>query len=77
MPDNLRRTVLYAAALQALGSSHTFTNALEGMLSRSVLSDRGSSADDELSALPDADRGKVLERYRAICRNLPIDQMAA
>ena len=74
MPVNLRRTLLFASALQVLGPTHGFTAMMQQLLS-------GTDDDDAenavLERLPDSERFVLLDRYQTIVSDMPINIAAA
>ena len=68
MPDNLRRTLLFASALQVLGPKHDFTVTMEQLLSGSV----DETEDDAVGRLPRGEQDVLLDRYRALVGDLPM-----
>ena len=68
MPDNLRRTLLFASALQVLGPQHDFTVTMERLLSGSV----DDTEDDAVNRLPKGEQGILLDRYRTLVGDLPM-----
>ena len=68
MPDNLRRTLLFASALQVLGPKHDFTVTMERLLSGSV----DEAEDDAVDRLPKDEQDVLLNRYRALVSDLPM-----
>lgn len=73
MPVNLRRTLLFASALQVLGAKHDFTVAMQRLLS-------GSGGDDTedtmLKRLPEGERAPLLDRYQSLVGDLPVTAAA-
>ena len=68
MPDNLRRTLLFASALQVLGPQHDFTVTMERLLSGSV----DETEHDAMDRLPKREQDVLLDRYRALVGDLPL-----
>ena len=68
MPDDLRRTLLFASALQVLGPKHDFTVTMERLLSGSV----DETEDDAVDRLPRGEQDVLLDRYQALVSDLPM-----
>ena len=68
MPDNLRRTLLFASALQVLGPQHDFTVTMERLLTGSV----DETEDDAVDRLPEDEQVILLDRYRSLVVDLPV-----
>ena len=70
MNDSLRRTLMFASALQALGSDHTVAQSLEQAVCQR---DNGAfwAAEAEIEALPEDERRELSERFESLCQCLP------
>ena len=76
IPDNLRRTLLFASALQVLGANHAIVNSLE-MAVQQRDADALLEAEEAIEALAEEERRKLLERFDGLCQQLPIEALAA
>ncbi len=76
IPDNLRRTLLFASALQVLGAKHAIVHSLE-MAVQQRDADALLKAEEAIEALAEEERRELLERFDGLCQQLPIEALAA
>jgi len=73
VPDNLRNTLLFAAALQVFGPGHELTSQLEA----SVRQRNWAPIDDQITQLDQDDREQLLARFQVLMCQLPEEVRAA
>jgi hypothetical protein len=73
VPNNLRHTLLFASALQVLGTDHNLTRHLEDVVRER---DR-KPANDEIVRLPNDEREQLLARFEELMCQLPEEARAA
>ncbi len=66
LPESLRRSLLLASALQALGHNHPFAVRLDRAL-KSGCPEAFGEAEADVAALSDDERLAVLARFEALC----------
>lgn len=73
MPVNFRRTILFASALQVLGSKHALTAMMERLLSSSV----DETEDALVDRLTKGEQYVLMDRYRKLVSKLPSNSATA
>ena len=76
MPDNLRRTILFASALQVLGSEHDTARRLEIAVRQRDPADI-LTVEAAIEELPSDERSALLARFKELCGEVPREALAA
>ena len=74
--DNLRRTLVFASALQVLGADHAIARSLEKAV-RQRDGEAYKAAEAAIDTLPEEQRSALLERFEGLCHQLPDEANAA
>ena len=75
MNDNLRRTLLFASALQVLGDNHTIVQSLEQAV-RQRDNEAFRAAEAAIASLSEDQSRELSERFENLCRCLPREALA-
>ncbi len=76
IPDNLRRTLLFASALQLLGAEHEVARRLEAAVQQRDAADL-AAAEAAIENLGESERLALLVRLEELCDQLPSEALAA
>ncbi len=76
IPDNLRRTLLFASALQLLGAEHEVARRLEAAVQQRDAADL-AAAEAAIETLGESERLALLVRLEELCDQLPSEALAA
>ncbi len=76
IPDNLRRTLLFASALQLLGAEHEVARRLEAAVQQPDAADL-AAAEAAIENLGESERLALLVRLEELCDQLPSEALAA